>query len=65
MSRSRKSKKKESYLFNENKPGQQTFKGFQPGASGDIKPGTEADFSAMTYSELAAYMAANPDAKIN
>lgn len=57
--------KTESYLFNEKGSGQQTFKGFQPGASGDIKPGTEADFSAMTYSELAAYMAANPDAKIN
>lgn len=54
--------KTDSYLFAEKQ--QPTFKGFQPGASGDIKPGAEADTSKMTYSELAAYMAANPEAKI-
>lgn len=54
--------KTEGYLFAEK---QQTFKGFQPGASGEVKPGTEVDTSKMTYSELAAYMAANPDAKID
>ncbi len=57
--------KTDSYLFAEKQTGQQaTFKGFQPGASGDVKPGTKVDTSKMTYSELAAYMAANPDAKI-
>lgn len=54
--------KTEGYLFAEK---QQTFKGFQPGASGNVKPGTEVDTSKMTYSELAAYMAANPDVKID
>lgn len=58
-------KKSDPYMFAEKESEPVSFKGFQPGASGDIKPGTEADFSAMTYSELAAYMAANPDAKIN
>lgn len=58
--------KSDSYLFAETqqKP-QNNFKGFQPGASGDVKPGTDVDTSKMTYSELAAYLAANPDAKIN
>lgn len=58
--------KAEGYLFAEKQQGKgQTFKGFQPGASGEVKPGTEVDTSKMTYSELAAYMAANPDAKID
>ncbi len=56
--------KSDSYMFEE-KQTQQKFTGFQPGASGTQKPGTEVDTSKMTYSELAAYMAANPDAKIN
>ena len=57
--------KTDAYLFAEKQQGQQaTFKGFQPGASGDMKPGTKVDTSKMTYSELAAYMAANPDTKI-
>lgn len=57
--------KTEGYLFVEKQQKQQTFKGFQPGASGEVKPGTEVDTSKMTYSELAAYMAANPDVKID
>lgn len=57
--------KTEGYLFAEKQQKQQTFKGFQPGASGDVKPGTEVDTSKMTYSELAAYMTANPDVKID
>lgn len=57
--------KTEGYLFAEKQQKQQTFRGFQPGASGDVKPGTEVDTSKMTYSELAAYMAANPDVKIS
>lgn len=57
--------KSDSYMFNTVQQKQQTFKGFQPGASGEVKPGTEVDTSKMTYSELAAYIAANPDAKID
>ncbi len=57
--------KSDSYMFNTVQQKQQTFKGFQPGSSGEVKPGTEVDTSKMTYSELAAYMAANPDAKID
>lgn len=57
--------KTEGYLFAEKQQKQQTFKGFQPGASGEVKPGTEVDTSKMTYSELAAYMAANPNVKID
>lgn len=45
-------------------PQQQTFKGFQPGASAQQKPGTEVDFSKMNYDELCAYLAENPDAKL-
>lgn len=55
--------KSDSYLFAEQAK-QPIFKGFQPGAAGDIKPGAEVDTSKMTYSELAAYMAANPDVKL-
>lgn len=45
---------------------QQNFKGFQPGASGEQKPGEgeKTDFSKMSYDELTAYMEANPDAQI-
>lgn len=45
---------------------QQNFKGFQPGASGEQKPGEgeKVDFSKMSYDELTAYMEANPDAQI-
>lgn len=55
-------KKSDGYLFEEK--AQTSFKGFQPGASGGVKPGTEVDPSKMTYSELADYLAANPDAKL-
>lgn len=45
---------------------QQNFKGFQPGASGEQKPGEgeKVDFSKMSYDELTVYMEANPDAQI-
>ena len=42
---------------------QQAFKGFQPGASGDNKPGADVDMSKMTYEELAAYIENNPGAE--
>lgn len=54
-------RKSDDYLFAE-KQTTPTFKGFQPGASSDAKP--KADFSAMTYSEMTAYMSAHPEAKI-
>lgn len=51
------------FLFEAQK---QNFKGFQPGASGEQKPGEgeKVDFSKMSYDELTAYMEANPDAQI-
>ena len=53
------------FLFEAQKQ-QQNFKGFQPGASGEQKPGEgeKVDFSKMSYDELTAYMEANPDAQI-
>lgn len=53
-------RKSDAYLFADKKV---TFKGFQPGASGDVKPGTKVDMSKMTYEELAAYIESNPDAE--
>lgn len=40
----------------------QTFKGFQPGASSEQKPGVEIDTSKMNYDELCAYLEQNPNA---
>ncbi len=57
-------KKSDPYLFAEESKPQNTFKGFQPGASGDIMPGGKPDFSQMTYSQMTAYLKQNPDAKI-
>lgn len=54
--------KSDPYMFNEVQ--QPVFKGLQPGASADNTPGTKVDFSKMTYSEMAAYAAANPGVKI-
>lgn len=54
--------KSDSYLFTE-KQQKQNFKGFQPGASGNVKPGTKVDMSKMTYEELASYIDQNPDAE--
>lgn len=53
--------KSDSYLFIEKQKNH--FRGFQPGASADIKPGTKVDMSKMTYEELAAYIESNPDAE--
>lgn len=43
---------------------QQTFKGFQPGASSEQKPGAGVDTSKMSYDELCAYLEANPNATL-
>lgn len=50
------------FLFEAQK--QQNFKGFQPGASAQQKPGAEVDTSKMNYDELCAYLAENPDANL-
>ena len=54
--------KSDDYLFAGKQ--QQQFRGFQPGASGDVKPDGNVDVSKMTYSEMVAYLEANPGAKI-
>lgn len=51
------------FLFEAQKQ-QQNFKGFQPGASAQQKPGAEVDTSKMSYDELCAYLAENPDANL-
>ncbi len=55
--------KSDPYMFAE-KEQKTNLKGFQPGASGDVKPGTEVDTSKMTYSETMAYLEQNPGAEI-
>ena len=42
------------------------YEGWKPGESGDgRKPGEGKKPSEMSYSELAAYLAENPDAKLD
>lgn len=53
--------KSDSYLFTTQQ--QNNFRGFQPGASSDGKPGTNVDMSKMSYEELAAYIESNPNAE--
>ncbi len=53
--------KSDAYLFNAKQ--QNTFRGFQPGASGDNKPDIKVDMSKMSYEELTAYIENNPDAE--
>jgi len=56
--------KSDAYLFREREPAPAQFRGFQPGASGGVKPGAGADTANMTYSEMVAYLEVNPGAKI-
>lgn len=56
--------KSDSYLFDA-KDSKKQFKGAAPGESGNEEGDKGVDTSKMTYSELAAYMAENPDAKID
>lgn len=56
-------KTSDAYMFAEQQTNQK-FKGFQPGATGNVKPSANVDTSKMTYSEMVAYLEANPDAKI-
>lgn len=53
------------FLFNEpDQGGKQTFKGFQPGASSEQKPGATVDLTKMNYDELCAYLEQNPNATL-
>ena len=55
--------KSDSYLFDAN--GTTKVKGAEPGESGNEDGDKGVDTSKMSYSELAAYLAENPDAKID
>lgn len=57
-------RKTDGYLFKEKDDVAPVMKGFQPGASSDVKPDGKTDFSKMTYSEMTAYLSQNPNAKI-
>ena len=56
--------KSDEYLF-EAKESKTKVKGAKPGETGKEDGDGKVDTSKMTYSELAAYMAENPDAKID
>lgn len=55
--------KSDSYLF-ETRQNFRQVKGAEPGESGNDDGNNDIDTSKMTYSELAAYLAENPDANI-
>jgi hypothetical protein len=57
-------RKSDEYLF-EAKVSKPNVKGAKPGEAGNDDGDKKIDTSKMTYSELAAYMAENPDAKID
>lgn len=54
--------KSDSYLFNAKQSANKGIRGFNPGKSDDVKPGTKVDMSKMSLEELTAYIEANPDA---
>ncbi len=56
--------KSDSYLF-EAKESKKKVKGAEPGESGNDDADNGVDTSKMSYSELAAYLAENPDAKVD
>lgn len=56
--------KSDEYLF-EPKESKKKMKGVEPGQTGKEDGDGKVDISKMTYSELAAYMAENPDVKID
>lgn len=60
-------KESDAYLFADQGDQNQapTLRGFQPGASGEVPPDGGVDTSKMTYSEMMAYKAANPDANVD
>ena len=56
--------KSDSYLFNASTSKNTKLKGASPAESGNDEGDGKIDTSKMTYSELAAYLAENPDATI-
>lgn len=56
--------KSDSYLFDAKDSKGAKFKGAAPGESGNEEGDKGVDTSKMTYSELTAYLAENPDATI-
>lgn len=52
------------FLFKTSEPSNPQLKGASPANTGTGNPGTGVDTSKMTYSELCAYMEANPGATI-
>lgn len=57
--------KSDAYLFDTTTKKKTQVKGAKPGESGNEDGDHGVDTSKMTYSELAAYMAEHPDAKID
>lgn len=57
--------KSDAYLFEAKETKKTKIKGAEVGESGNEEGDGRVDTSKMTYSELAAYMAENPDAKID
>lgn len=57
--------KSDSYLFDTKDTGKTKVKGAEPGESGNEDGDKGVDTSKMSYSELAAYLAENPDVKID
>lgn len=55
-------KSSDGYLFFSEKSSKPTVRGAVPGESGDDVP--TADISGLTYTQLAAYLEKNPDAKL-
>ena len=56
--------KSDAYLFDAKETKKTKVKGAEPGESGNEEGDKGVDTSKMTYSELAAYMAENPDVNI-
>lgn len=57
--------KSDSYLFDAKETKKTKVKGAEPGESGNDEGDGGVDTSKMSYSELAAYLAENPDAKVD
>ena len=57
--------KSDAYLFEAKETKKTKIKGAEVGESGNEEGDGRVDTSKMTYSELAAYLAENPDAKID
>ena len=57
--------KSDEYLFEAKETKKTTVKGAKPGEAGNDDGDKKVDTSKMTYSELAAFMAENPDAKVD